>query len=236
MKNIRQVTAFQHEGMRVLSGNQLRHIVAEEQAEYLVIDVNHLKPAHAAANQKRELRKKLEEMVNNPSLDPGVGLALLQLAQRWLQPTSEASKPSLFDGFPAYQQRNAQREQELRAFILEDTHWLSSSELSDRAHFTNANRSAGPNAWKRRGRTFAITVEGHDRYPKYAFDEAWQPLPVIKRILEIFAGTRTPWSLAIWFGTGNGWLAGEKPKDLLERAPDRVAEAARQAKEGAQHG
>lgn len=235
-KNSRHESAFQQDGISVLNGNQLHHIAAEKTTKYLVIDVNHLTPAHALTGQK-DLRKKLEEMVKNPRLDPGVALAFLQMAQRWLTPANpEPATPSLFNEFPEYQTRNAQREVELRAFILEDSLWLSSAELSDRAHFTNANRSAGPNAWKRRGRTFAISVEGHDRYPEYAFDEAWQPLPVIKRILEIFADTRTPWSLAMWFGTGNSWLGGEKPKALLKKDPNRVMDAARQAREGAQHG
>lgn len=63
-----------------------------------------------------------------------------------------------------------------------------------------------------------------------------QPLPVIKQVLDIFDGTRTPWSLAARFATGNSWLGGRRPKDLLTSDPQAVTDAALQAKSGALHG
>lgn len=59
---------------------------------------------------------------------------------------------------------------------------------------------------------------------------------MIKRVLEIFDGTRTSWALAAWFASNNSWLGGRKPKDLLNSDPQAVAEAALQARSGAQHG
>jgi hypothetical protein len=238
-------SAAQTETVSLFSGQQLRSMVAEESAEYLVINVDQLKDAAPSKNGTRDaLRKKLEKLVSNPRLDPSLALAFFEIAQNLLMPSRAGAKTtptaknsdSIFSGFEQYRINNEQRKVDLRAFILADGQWLSSSELSDKAHFTNANRSAGPNAWKRRGRTFAISVEGQDRYPDYAFDEAWQPLPAVKQVLEIFDGSRTPWSLAAWFAGSNSWLGGRRPKDLLSSDPQAVIAAARQAKEGAQHG
>lgn len=233
------------ETIGLFKGQQLRNMAAEESAEYLVINVNQLKDAAPPPTGNGvALRKKLEKMVSNPLLDPSLALAFFEIAQTLLKPTCKKARSqtreeksgSIFDGYEQYQVRNQQRQQDIREFVLSEGRWISSGELSDKAHFTNANRSAGPNAWKRRGKTFAINVEGQDRYPDYAFDEAWQPLPVVKQVLDIFEGTRTPWSLAAWFASGNSWLGGRKPKDLLISEPRAVTEAALQEKSGAQHG
>lgn len=238
-------SAAYSETVSLFSGQQLRSMAAEESAEYLVINVDQLKDAVPSKNGTSDaLRKKLEKLVSNPRLDPSLALAFFEIAQNLLTPSRARAKitptaknsNSIFSGFEQYRSNNEQRKEDLRAFILADGQWLSSSELSDKAHFTNANRSAGPNAWKRRGRTFAISVDGQDRYPDYAFDEAWQPLPAVKQVLEIFDGTRTPWSLAAWFAGSNSWLGGRRPKELLSSDPQAVIAAARQAKEGAQHG
>jgi len=239
-KLYRQNAAIEQLGIKTINGDQLRSIVAENSAKYLLINVDQLKP-HAfptSENDHQALRKSLEDMVKNPRLDPRVAMAFFQFAQHLVAPAKKnaAAKTDLFAGHEELRQRNQQREGDLRDFILQGATWLTSRELSDKANFKNANRSAGPNAWKRRGRTFAISVGGHDLYPAYGFDQAWQPLPIMKRILDIFANMRSPWSLAMWFGTANGWLNGSMPKDLLRQAPDSVLKAAREEKEGAQHG
>ncbi|AXU95832.1 DUF2384 domain-containing protein [Erwinia persicina] len=240
-----KMTAVTPETVGLLNGHQLRNMVAEESAEYLVINVNQLKEhASPPADSRDALRKKLDTLVNNPLLDPALALALFEVAQTLLMPARRKAKvvpaakktASIFDGYEHLRASNQQRAQDIRAFVLREDEWIASGELSDRAHFTNRNRSAGPNAWKRRGKTFAVSIDGQDRYPDYAFDEAWQPLPVIKRVLEIFDGTRTSWALAAWFASNNSWLGGRKPKDLLNSDPQAVAEAALQARSGAQHG
>ncbi|MTD26722.1 DUF2384 domain-containing protein [Erwinia sorbitola] len=231
--------------INLFNGQQLRNMAAEESAEYLVINVNQFKDATPPAGGNGDvLRKKLEKLVSNPLLDPSLALAFFEIAQKLLVPARRKTRiapavskqNTIFDGYEQFRANNTQRQQDIRALVLSEGEWLSSGELSDRAHFTNANRSAGPNAWKRRGKTFAISIEGHDRYPDYAFDEAWQPLPVVKQVLEIFEGTRTSWSLAAWFISENSWLAGRRPKDLLNSDPQAVIKAAQQARSGAQHG
>ncbi|WP_413731955.1 hypothetical protein [Sodalis sp. RH20] len=133
---------------------------------------------------------------------------------------------------------NTERLEKLKKIILNDSEWLPAQEVSRRggASADVKNPSGLPNRWKRAGKIFAITSEGRDLYPAYALDIGGQPLPLMKKIIELFGETKTPWSLAAWFGTPNSWLGNKKPKDLLTSAPERVLEAALRAKEGPVHG
>lgn len=133
---------------------------------------------------------------------------------------------------------NTERLEQLKKTILDDSEWLPAQEVSRRVNAggTVKNPSGLPNRWKQSGKIFAITAGGKDLYPGYALDIGGQPLPLIKKIIALFGETKTPWSLAVWFGSPNSWLGNKKPKDLLVSAPGKVLEAAVQAKEGPVHG
>lgn len=133
---------------------------------------------------------------------------------------------------------NTARLEQLRRHILEDSEWLPSQEVSRRAGSSEnvKNPSGLPNRWKRTGRIFALSFEGKDLYPAYGLDIGGQPLPLMKKIITLFGELKTPWTLAVWFGTPNSWLGNEKPKDLMASAPQKVLEAAQRAKEGPVHG
>lgn len=133
---------------------------------------------------------------------------------------------------------NTRRLEQLKEMILNDSEWLPAQEVSCRAGSGTEvkNPSGLPNRWKRARKIFAISSEGKDLYPDYALDEGGQPLPLIKKIIALFGETKTPWSLAFWFGTPNSWLGNKKPKDLLISAPEKVWEAALTAKDGPVHG
>lgn len=133
---------------------------------------------------------------------------------------------------------NTERLEKLKETILNDSEWLPAQEVSRRGGAGTGvkNPSGLPNRWKRTGKIFAITSEGRDLYPAYALDIGGQPLPLVRKIIELFGETKTPWSLAVWFGTLNSWLGNKKPKDLLTTAPEQVLEAALMAKEGPVHG
>lgn len=133
---------------------------------------------------------------------------------------------------------NTARLETLKQTILDDAEWLPAQEVSRRSGSAVdiKNPSGLPNRWKRADKIFAITSEGKDLYPAYALDVGGQPLPQMKKIIQLFGETKTPWSLALWFGSPNSWLGNQKPKDLLASAPERVLEAAARAKEGPVHG
>lgn len=242
--------------MQMLTADQLQHFKPSNgSTRFLVVEIDpdaHQPKARGRGNVGNSaLRKKLTDMVNDPAVDPNTAMQMLEIAWDMVTKSagvkvpvtavdieSEASKPDadIFAGFDEFRARNEERKQDLRQYILADATWLTSSDLSDKAGFKNRNRSAGPNGWKQRGKIFAINVEGHDRYPAYALDEAYQPLKILKEILALFGETASPWSIASWMGTTNSWLGGKKPKDVLKQQPAAVLHAALKEKAGAQHG
>ncbi|EPU8564774.1 hypothetical protein ACVZYT_002520 [Yersinia enterocolitica] len=108
--------------------------------------------------------------------------------------------------------------------------------MSEKASFKNTNPSAGPNRWKSAGRIFALQLNGKDKYPEYALDEGFRPIPVVKKVISLLGEKKTPWGLAIWFGSENSWLGGKKPKDVLATMPKQVLLAAQAEAEGGAHG
>ncbi|OQV41649.1 hypothetical protein BZ160_07615 [Pantoea vagans] len=133
---------------------------------------------------------------------------------------------------------NTAKLKQLRKQILHDSEWLPAQEVSRRAGSSASvkNPSGLPNRWKRTGKIFALSFEGRDLYPAYGLDIGGQPLPLMKKIIALFGDLKTPWTLAVWFGTPNSWLGNEKPKNLMKSEPAKVLEAAQRAKEGPVHG
>lgn len=70
-------------------------------------------------------------------------------------------------------------------------------------------------------------IEGQKRsISGFQFDHG-QPLPAIRKILVALPKTMTPWQIALWFASGNGWLGGVSPQDSLVNVDDVVAAASR---------
>lgn len=119
--------------------------------------------------------------------------------------------------------------------LLETGEWLTAEHIN-RLQLTPPKNVAHPASdWKRRGRIFSVVYGGKEYFARYQFDEAYQPLPIIK---EIFAGLGTmadTWKIAAWFHFPNGWIVdGERclaPKDALDRRND-VLNAARKRSHG----
>ncbi|MBK0365073.1 DUF2384 domain-containing protein, partial [Salmonella enterica] len=55
-------------------------------------------------------------------------------------------------------------------------------------------------------------------------------------VISLFGEKKTPWGLAIWFGSANSWLGGKKPKDVLKTMPGQVLQAAQAELDGGAHG
>ncbi|HCM7510556.1 TPA: tyrosine-type recombinase/integrase [Klebsiella aerogenes] len=126
----------------------------------------------------------------------------------------------------SFQERNDRQLEELKARILADSEWLTASELSAKAGFRSADPDTGPKGWKAAGKIFSLKVDGEDLYPDYVLDEKMRPLKVVRLILSLFKERKTPWGLAIWFGSAKRRLRGAKPKDLLISKSELVLMAA----------
>lgn len=144
---------------------------------------------------------------------------------------------NFYDGLEDFKVSNDLKLENMKEFILKDSEWLDSSQLSKNASLKNKNLSAGPNNWKSRKKIFAIHHENKNLYPKYCLDAGFHPLKIVKDILEVFGDSYSGWYLAYWFGLPNSFLSGEKPKDILNNSNyDRLVKAAIAAKDGLKHG
>lgn len=121
--------------------------------------------------------------------------------------------------------------------VFEEGDWLDAAELNLLQQNPPPKKSLPASDWKRRGRIFSVPYNGTDYYPRYQFDALFQPLPVIKDILDAYGEYADAWSVATWFHFPSGWIAREvgemvvavAPKDALNRCAE-VINAARNHK------
>ncbi len=87
-----------------------------------------------------------------------------------------------------------------------------------------SNPSEPASRWKRERRIFAVRADRALRFPQFQFADG-NPRPVIKEVLKRLPDDMTPWQIAFWFWSGNGWLDGRSPEEALDDG-DRVLNAA----------
>lgn len=120
-----------------------------------------------------------------------------------------------------------QRMQTIRD-IFAGEEWLTADILNGLQPEPPSNRSLPASDWKRRGRVFSVTFSGKEYFPRYQFDAAYQPLPLMRDILAAFGTVADTWKIAAWFHYPNGWIVESSPggikpvapKDALDRRDD----------------
>jgi hypothetical protein len=125
-----------------------------------------------------------------------------------------------------------------RVAVLESRDFVPAAAIAEAAQFSTKNPSSQPNRWKRNRQIFTVSHKGVDLYPLFALDQqgGFRPLPIVARILEVFADKKDGWATAFWFESVNSYLKNRKPKDLLVTDPERVLRAAEVEAAGVQHG
>ncbi|WP_235896128.1 integrase [Yersinia alsatica] len=222
--------------IKTVSGNELHSLNTHADSEYLVIDLGNAKGRRSDFHKTMEVAMSAAMnavLASMPELVPAVKKGKVTHPPQAVKPANEAIDSA---GKQVRAEHNAHRREQLNARILEDSIWLTARELSEKASFNNSNPSAGPNRWKSAGRIFALQLNGKDKYPEYALDEGFRPIPVVKQVISLFGEKKTPWGLAIWFGSENSWLGGKKPKDVLATMPKQVVLAAQAELDGGIHG
>lgn len=116
----------------------------------------------------------------------------------------------------------------MRAACLAETKLLTAAQVCEQSGLNPRKKSEPASRWKREKRIFAVRKGGVNLYPAFQF-AGGRPRPVIRKILAETADSFTPWQIAFWFESGNGWLDGEQPQDCLDRAEDVVMAAKRLA-------
>lgn len=124
-----------------------------------------------------------------------------------------------------------------RQAVIKSTQWLTAEQLSTLAGFSRTNPSAQPNKWKAKKMIFAIHNKGTDYFPVYALDpQNHRPLKILSKILDAFNCKKDGWGVAYWFASGNGFLGGKRPQDILQSNPEGVLAAAFDEVAGVTHG
>jgi hypothetical protein len=116
-----------------------------------------------------------------------------------------------------------------RARFLSDVACLTSKEIAHNAGHQAANASVTASRWKQQGRIFSVPSRGSELYPAFQFREG-QPHPAVAKILRELPKQMSPWQVAFWFASGNGWLRGAAPADRLDDE-EAVVKAAHRASE-----
>jgi hypothetical protein len=128
----------------------------------------------------------------------------------------------------------AQQQAKALEAVLENSEWLTAEEIGERGKFSPSNLAAPANRWKQEGKIFAVPYQGQDRFPRYALDEAFRPIPGLEPVLKLF-GPISPWRVAVWFESTNAWLESHRPRELLGNEPGKVLLAAERYR-NASHG
>jgi hypothetical protein len=116
-----------------------------------------------------------------------------------------------------------------RARFLSDVACLTSKAIAQNAGHQAANASVTASRWKQQGRIFSVPSRGSELYPAFQFREG-QPHPAVAKILRELPKQMSPWQIAFWFTSSNGWLRGATPADRLDHEED-VVRAAHRASE-----
>src|SRR5262249_9213183 len=116
-----------------------------------------------------------------------------------------------------------------RARFLSEVACLTSKQVADNAGHKAGNASVTASRWKQQRRIFPVRSQGIDLYPALHFRDG-QPNAVGAKILHQLPKHMSPWQIAFWFTSSNGWLEGAPPSTRLDDE-DAVVAAARRANE-----
>ncbi len=114
---------------------------------------------------------------------------------------------------------------ELRAQYLREVPTFTAADIHRLMPGSQLNSPSEPaSRWRREKRVFAVRYGRARLFPCFQFAEG-RPLPVVRQVLKRLPADMTPWQIAFWFRSGNGWLDGKSPEEALGNE-DRVLNAA----------
>ncbi len=114
----------------------------------------------------------------------------------------------------------------LRKQYLEQHKTLTSGQIREASGLKTRNPSEPASRWKRQGKIFGVPVGRADHYPAFQFRDG-RPRPEIARVLAALPGSMSPWQIAFWFTSKNGWLENDAvPQDALHDISGVLAAAA----------
>jgi hypothetical protein len=127
--------------------------------------------------------------------------------------------------------RQAKMQAQAIQAVLQGAQWLTAAEIGRLGGFSRSNPAAPANRWKNEGKIFAVEHDGQDRFPGYALDETYRPLPIVEPVLSAL-GKISAWRLAAWFESTNAWLVNARPREMIAADPESVLAAAQAYRSG----
>lgn len=118
--------------------------------------------------------------------------------------------------------------------MLQMTRWYSPQELIEKLSLKSDFPHALLDRWLCDGRVFVVHWNNVQLFAAFQFDEALQPLPIIKEVLRLL-DSEDGWANVAWFLFPNGWLSSQSsdtpvaPVDMLQ-SPEKLINAARTAR------
>lgn len=104
---------------------------------------------------------------------------------------------------------------ELRAEYLREVPTFTATEIHKLMHSSQLKNPSEPaSRWRHEKRVFAVRNGRAQLFPCFQFADG-HPLPVVKQVLKRLPNDMTPWQIAFWFRSGNGWLDGRSPEEAL---------------------
>ena len=140
----------------------------------------------------------------------------------------EAALPSIEPQPTPAALRQASRNAQARASLLQEFGALSAEQVHELAGSKARNHFALATRWRQEGRIFGVNHGNKTYYPGFQFDADGQPLTIISDVIAAFGENSDGWQTALWFTLANGWLGGQRPVDLLRSDLDGLLDAARQ--------
>ena len=103
----------------------------------------------------------------------------------------------------------------LRKQYLDRQRTLTSDQIRQASGLKTRNPSEPASRWKRQGKIFGVPVGRADLYPAFQFAEG-RPRPEVGRVLAALPESMSPWQIAFWFASGNGWIENDAaPQNAL---------------------
>lgn len=116
-----------------------------------------------------------------------------------------------------------------KEFVYTNGSWISTKDiyLNDKIHLFQKYMTDKKLFW--------IDYEGTTLFPTYMFDENYEPLPIIAKLIDIFS-TMSFWHIAIWLESINGDFNSKSPKEFLISDPEKVLKSAIESLKPIEHG
>lgn len=121
--------------------------------------------------------------------------------------------------------RQLERSADARRALMQEFPLLTSRQVAEFADSGAKNRASTAHRWATARKVFSVSTGEGERFPAFEFKDG-SPRAVNQAILNAFEDKVSGWALALWFISGNGWLDGDRPVDVLDRDPNAVVRAA----------